>query len=174
MGKDGDSAHREVRPPSDTIHGDRAPWLQYNGDRASRPARGGQAYNRKVPNDGGGTSKTRPPGAATAGTTQKSKNCKTNPILCKPAWKIVGAKAKNEPICRIRQRRLVRLGFATFRSVGGVKKACFWGSCGGILRTECRESDGYFIARKCVDRVGVFGRMRQAFPPLIWKVGSCL
>jgi hypothetical protein len=28
---------------------------------------------------------------------QKSKNCKTNPNLIKPAWKTVNRKAKNEP-----------------------------------------------------------------------------
>jgi hypothetical protein len=29
---------------------------------------------------------------------EKSKNCKTNPSLAKPAWKTDGNKAKNEPI----------------------------------------------------------------------------
>jgi hypothetical protein len=58
--------------------------------------------------DGGGTA-TECRGYKKGGR-EKSKNWKTNPSLIKPAWKFVPDKAKNEPICRTQQRRLVGLG----------------------------------------------------------------
>jgi hypothetical protein len=50
-------------------------------------------------------------------------------------------------------------------AVDGPKMGGFLGFCNGISRRERRESNGYFIARKCVDRGGVFGRMRGTYPP---------
>jgi len=40
---------------------------------------------------------------------------------------------------------------------------------GASLPRVAMDGDGM-----CVDRGGGFGRVHQAFPPLIWKVGSCL
>jgi hypothetical protein len=121
------------------------------------------------PTDDGGPPRTAPgvrgysrTGQAGAVGRRKSKNWKTNPSLFKPAWKTVKKKAKNEPI------------FAPETTCRQGQNEWFWGSGSGNSGTECHESGGYYIARKCVDRGGVFGRVPAAFPPLIWKVGSCL
>jgi hypothetical protein len=57
----------------------------------------------------------------------KSKNCKTNPSLSKPAWKIVPDKAKNEPKFQGLQ--------SLFWSSGGVKMHGF-GGLGAAFRAR--------------------------------------
>jgi len=102
--------------PRHTLSGQGAPWLHNDGNRAGRPTtRGGTPpvtlgtagylhdRHRRPTKRCGGLGQHAPPeagkptGVSGEGGDAKNKNCKTNPNLCRPVWKIPKNEPKNEP-----------------------------------------------------------------------------